>query len=47
MKKRFKTNSPAIYIVHFNDVYDLEESKHEPVGGASRFVTAVKQLQKY
>ncbi len=44
VKKRFKTNTPALHILHFNDVYDIEESKHEPVGGAPRFVSAVKQL---
>lgn len=33
-------------IIHFNDVYNIEESENEPVGGAARFSTVVKQLQK-
>ncbi|KRX08718.1 5'-Nucleotidase, C-terminal [Pseudocohnilembus persalinus] len=32
-------------IVHFNDVYNIEENKEEPVGGISRFVTAVRQIR--
>lgn len=30
-------------ILHFNDVYNLNERKAEPVGGAARFITAAKQ----
>lgn len=33
-------------IIHFNDVYNIEESEKEPVGGAARFSTAVHQIQK-
>ena len=32
--------------MHFNDVYDIESGSREPVGGASRFVTKVKQLKE-
>lgn len=32
-------------LLHFNDVYNVEERKAEPVGGASRFCTLVKQLR--
>lgn len=37
-------NSTSITIIHFNDVYSIEPREQEPVGGASRFVTKVKQL---
>jgi len=30
-------------IIHFNDVYDVESQKKEPIGGATRFATAVKK----
>lgn len=33
-----------ITILHFNDVYNIEEQAAEPVGGAARFKTAVTQL---
>jgi hypothetical protein len=32
--------------IHFNDVYNIESRVQEPVGGASRFVTAVQDLLK-
>ena len=31
-------------IIHFNDVYNIESRDAEPVGGASRFVTALESL---
>lgn len=31
-------------IIHFNDVYNIESNDIEPVGGASRFVTAIEHL---
>ena len=31
-------------IIHFNDVYDIEPKKSDPVGGASRFVSALENL---
>jgi hypothetical protein len=31
-------------IIHFNDVYDIEPKKSDPVGGASRFVSALEDL---
>ena len=31
-------------IIHFNDVYTIENRDIEPVGGASRFVTALEHL---
>lgn len=33
------------YILHFNDVYDIEEQIREPKGGAARFLFAVNQLR--
>lgn len=33
-------------IIHFNDVYNIEERKKEPVGGASRFKTRLDSLQE-
>lgn len=32
----------TISIIHFNDVYNVESREMEPVGGAARFLTAVK-----
>lgn len=37
----------ALVILHFNDVYELEARKKEPVGGFARFAAKVKALQKY
>jgi 2',3'-cyclic-nucleotide 2'-phosphodiesterase (5'-nucleotidase family) len=33
-----------INIIHFNDVYNVEENSKEPVGGAARFVNAIEKL---
>ena len=35
----------VITLVHFNDVYNVEEHAREPVGGAARFKTQVDSLQ--
>jgi 5'-nucleotidase len=35
----------TVTLVHFNDVYNVESRGVEPVGGADRFLTAVKELQ--
>jgi hypothetical protein len=34
----------SLTIVHFNDVYNIEASQKEPVGGAARFVAKVRRL---
>jgi len=34
-------SSKKFTILHFNDVYNIEEKKIEPVGGAARFKTAL------
>ncbi|CAD8191402.1 unnamed protein product [Paramecium pentaurelia] len=36
----------TIYILHFNDVYDIEEQLHEPKGGAARFLYVMNQLKQ-
>ena len=33
-------------ILHFNDVYNIEAREQEPVGGAAKFVTKIRQLQQ-
>ncbi|KAK4310995.1 hypothetical protein Pmani_017489 [Petrolisthes manimaculis] len=38
------TPASSITLVHFNDVYNVEEQKMEPVAGAARFKTAIKSL---
>jgi 5'-nucleotidase len=30
-------STPAVRLLHFNDVYRLEPSEHDPVGGVTRF----------
>lgn len=41
-----RSNSPpALRIIHYNDVYHLDPSSAEPVGGIARFVTVVKEYQ--
>ena len=32
-------------IIHFNDVYNIQQRKKEPVGGASRFSTKIQELR--
>lgn len=36
---------PDLRILHFNDVYHIDPSSAEPVGGIARFTTAVKQYR--
>ena len=43
-KKPTKT-SRNLRIIHFNDVYNIEPSEQEPVGGAARFKTVLDSLQ--
>ncbi|XP_062310718.1 trifunctional nucleotide phosphoesterase protein YfkN-like isoform X1 [Osmerus eperlanus] len=35
----------VLTILHFNDVYEIEARSEEPVGGAARFATAMKEFQ--
>ena len=39
-------DAKKINIIHFNDVYNVESSKIEPVAGAARFATAVEKLRE-
>ncbi|KAK6527814.1 hypothetical protein TWF694_004793 [Orbilia ellipsospora] len=36
---------PDVRLVHFNDVYNIGASSREPVGGAARFISLVKQYR--
>lgn len=45
MKDLNNSGKRTIHVVHFNDVYNLEPSyTDDPVGGASRFSTCLKQI---
>ncbi len=35
----------TVTILHFNDVYNIEQRDQEPRGGAARFATAIKSMQ--
>lgn len=35
----------VLNILHFNDVYNIESGTQEPVGGAARFLTALKSFK--
>lgn len=44
-KNESRTKSvKKLKIIHFNDVYNIEGSKEEPVGGAARFAHLIKDL---
>ena len=45
-KKMPSKAGQTITLIHFNDVYNVESRGVEPVGGAARFLTAVKELQE-
>ena len=32
----------TVTLIHFNDVYNIEPREQDPVGGASRFIQAVR-----
>jgi len=44
MEQQSKENS--LVIIHFNDTYNIEERKEEPVAGVARFVTALRAYEK-
>ncbi len=48
LDERLNSNSNVkrLRIVHFNDVYNIEGCKDEPVGGAARFLKAVETFTK-
>ncbi|XP_030620769.1 5'-nucleotidase-like [Chanos chanos] len=39
-----ESQESVLTILHFNDVYEIESRHEEPVGGAARFATAVKEF---
>lgn len=39
------TTTRHLKILHFNDVYNLEEHDKEPVGGGARYITALNELR--
>ena len=39
------SSPPDLRIVHFNDVYHLDSSSAEPVGGIARFATVCKEYR--
>ena len=44
MAHEAKEKATSITIIHFNDVYNIEPRDKEPVGGAARFQTKIKEL---
>jgi hypothetical protein len=38
-------NKISFNILHFNDVYSIEDGETEPVGGAARFVNLVESIK--
>uniref|UniRef100_A0A7S4PX53 Adenylate kinase n=1 Tax=Alexandrium monilatum TaxID=311494 RepID=A0A7S4PX53_9DINO len=44
--KQGKGKLPAMTLLHFNDVYNVESRKREPVGGIARFVTRMRELKE-
>lgn len=38
--------APEVRLLHYNDVYHVDASSSEPVGGLSRFVTLCKEYQE-
>lgn len=36
----------TLAIIHFNDSYNIEPMKEEPIGGIARFQTALKSFEK-
>jgi 5'-nucleotidase len=37
-------DAKEFFILHFNDVYNIESNSQEPVGGAARFITVLENL---
>lgn len=44
---RDTSSPPDLRLVHYNDVYHLDPSSAEPVGGAARFVTLVNEYRSH
>ncbi|KAI0383416.1 Metallo-dependent phosphatase [Hypomontagnella monticulosa] len=41
-----RADPPDLRILHYNDVYHVDPSSSEPVGGASRFMTLIKYYEE-
>lgn len=39
-------NAKRLRLIHFNDVYNIEGVRDEPVGGGARFKTVLDELTK-
>ena len=39
-----KEKAKSLTVIHFNDVYNIDPSDQEPVGGAARFKTKLKEF---
>lgn len=37
------TSPPDLRLIHYNDVYHLDSSSAEPIGGIARFVTVCRE----
>ncbi|KLU82216.1 flagellar associated protein [Magnaporthiopsis poae ATCC 64411] len=44
---RDTSTPPDLRILHYNDVYHLDPSSAEPIGGAARFVTLVEEYRSH
>jgi 5'-nucleotidase len=40
------SSPPDIRLIHYNDVYHIDPSSSEPVGGAARFVSMCKEYRE-
>lgn len=40
------TGPPDLRIVHYNDVYHVDPSSSEPIGGAARFMSLVQHYRE-
>ena len=43
---KLEDTNKKINLIHFNDVYNVENGTREPVGGAARFITAIERLKQ-
>lgn len=42
-----RASPPDLRILHYNDVYHLDPSSAEPVGGIARFITVCKEYREH
>ena len=41
-----RKDAKSLRIIHFNDVYNIEGARNEPIGSAARFKTVIDELAK-